>query len=75
MYDLSNTDECDMFRHLITFSDVGLVAAILILSSIGLGGVGQGVLENQSESLKYLKDVDIPRPLQWILIELKDKIL
>jgi Holliday junction DNA helicase RuvA len=73
LYGFADSDERDLFRHLISVSGVGAGTARMVLSSIKPPDVRRAITEGDVNIIKSVKGIGL-KSAQRIIVDLKDKI-
>jgi len=73
LFGFADSDERDLFRHLISVSGVGPSTALLVLSSLSPQEVYQAIMNDDVDLLKTVKGIG-GKSAQRIILDLKDKL-
>jgi Holliday junction DNA helicase RuvA len=73
LYGFADSDERDLFRHLISVSGVGAGTARMVLSSIKPPDLRRAITEGDVNIIKSVKGIGL-KSAQRIIVDLKDKI-
>ena len=73
LYGFSESEERELFRHLIGVSGIGANTARVILSSFAPSALKQAIIQGDVNSLKQIKGIGL-KTAQRIVIDLKDRL-
>ncbi|HSL85632.1 MAG TPA: Holliday junction branch migration protein RuvA [Bacteroidales bacterium] len=73
LFGFADSEERDMFRHLISVTGVGAGTARMMLSSLSPGEVGKAIMSSDVNILKNVKGIGL-KTAQRIIVDLKDKV-
>jgi holliday junction DNA helicase RuvA len=73
LFGFQNTNERDIFRHLISVSGIGANTARMMLSSLSPNDIQEAILKSDLDVLKGIKGIGL-KTAQRVIVELKDKM-